>query len=829
MERINHMLMKFSKAFLITGVVLLSVSFPVTAQEEPEEDNSLPLVTDMARPSDEEFLNGPKRDWIVLANDQVLVVEPLQPRPDVLEQIQYELDELIKIRPSSGRDLEQWREEYDQAQFFRLRILNDRESQLYEIHRRYIKEILHHEDMMILRLNELINSGQYDLAREFYYRLSRWDEQRILKRKENSIPSSRWPLLPEIEVKFKLEEATLLTKKGQQEKAWRILQTIDTEVADQNDLFSVVRFVGQALLNHGLKNNLPEYSRLFYKQLRQEFSRHPQIPEWRNQLKDKALQLVQESQQANLDPFEKDALLRYAVRWDSGQRTVRDGFNKHFREFPIINIGLLTEDRLDESHPQGHSFRSIERSRQLNPQTLFQLTSYRQGHPNYVPRLIKDWEPLDLGRQMSFLLTTDTPEFSGYTVESHLVKQLNPNSSQSDDRLRRELKEWQLVSPYEMNLKLRGTPLRLEPLLEPIGMVATPSTTEFPDGLTGPLPNQGFAMHKQSQADPIPPNSVAVDRWIRRDLSKQKSGRRSVCGIRECYYDSEQEMLRDFLRGQLDLLPYPNRTWLPEMKDDKRFQQVKMSIPEVHLLQPHPESKVMAEPLVRKALCLALNRQQIMEDCFVSPQTRHLARLTSGPFPQSSYAYDPSIEPTEFNFVSGIAMLTAWQAMKKTPIQQLRIRQPIERQARKACQSVAKQLSRLGIPVELVEHDATEWELSYRIIQMAEPLTEMWSLLSLSHHHRVADLAHLPDIVRQRLQSIEEHRQWSDASAELRRLHHDLHDLMLLIPLWELDRVALYRSDLGPMVSEQMAPVSPYQAIDRWTPEAVLPEVEPIR
>jgi hypothetical protein len=79
----------FAVVFTLTGLLLSGgslVPLRVDAQEpgKPpvagEDDPPLPKLIDMPLPTAESLLRDPPRDWIVLLNQDVLVVEPVLPR-----------------------------------------------------------------------------------------------------------------------------------------------------------------------------------------------------------------------------------------------------------------------------------------------------------------------------------------------------------------------------------------------------------------------------------------------------------------------------------------------------------------------------------------------------------------------------------------------------------------------------------------------------------------------------------------------------------------------------------------------------------------------------
>ncbi|HEY4261905.1 MAG TPA: hypothetical protein VGM98_17170, partial [Schlesneria sp.] len=59
----------------------------VTDPPSREEQTTLPKLADMVLPDAEELLRSRPFDWLVLKNSDVLVVDPLPNRPDILGAI----------------------------------------------------------------------------------------------------------------------------------------------------------------------------------------------------------------------------------------------------------------------------------------------------------------------------------------------------------------------------------------------------------------------------------------------------------------------------------------------------------------------------------------------------------------------------------------------------------------------------------------------------------------------------------------------------------------------------------------------------------------------
>ena len=96
---------------------------------------------------------------------------------------------------------------------------------------------------------------------------------------------------------------------------------------------------------------------------------------------------------------------------------------------------------------------------------------------------------------------------------------------------------------------------------------------------------------------------------------------------------------------------------------------------------------------------------------------------------------------------------------------------------------------------------------------MAESVSELWPFLTMKTDARVEDLEHLPDWLRQMLVELEQAVDFGNAVEIMQTLHFRLHELVHIIPLWEIDDVMVVRENVGKFPP---ALVHPYQDIERW-------------
>ncbi len=176
---------------------LVAVSLPPLAHAQVG-DGSLPKYKELELPSAEDLLRKKPVDWIVLRTEDVLVVEPVMPRPDpvmklTLKQKQAEAtyNRVLKYKPARSAEVDQQLvrdrnlnvdelrgaieakvtaardkvQETKQALLkFPVTLLDDSVDPDYQFDTRHALLIVHYEDLVLRRVEKLIDEGLVPLA-----------------------------------------------------------------------------------------------------------------------------------------------------------------------------------------------------------------------------------------------------------------------------------------------------------------------------------------------------------------------------------------------------------------------------------------------------------------------------------------------------------------------------------------------------------------------------------------------------------------------------------------------------------------------------------------
>ena len=101
-------------------------------------------------------------------SDRVLVIESLAPRPGTVDKQLLAQEEKKKQRGGlKGDELAQLDEEIKELSYLYVTVPGEKASPEYRIPLKEIREIRHHEDLMLARMAMLAKDGNIDVALEF--------------------------------------------------------------------------------------------------------------------------------------------------------------------------------------------------------------------------------------------------------------------------------------------------------------------------------------------------------------------------------------------------------------------------------------------------------------------------------------------------------------------------------------------------------------------------------------------------------------------------------------------------------------------------------------
>ncbi len=803
---------------------------PDPPDNDDENDNveKPPKISEMKLPTAADLLRGPRRDWIVLHNDDVIVCEPVRPRPDTLTKMQAKIDAYPNFKGDRNSEaLGQWRTKFDDLRYLEIILFGEDDTSPYRLHMRHVAEIRHHEDLMLRRADALMQEKRFRDAFELMYMLER--------------THSDWPGSEQRRQKLLFLEADNDLQKGRTEPALIALEELFLANPKFQGLKSKLVKTADRLIADALKANDFRRARHFIMRLRRKDPQHAVVSKWVDDLRKRATAEVQAAQ----DLFGGNRYAAAAVKIERATRIwpptpglpttpeLRSTFNRILKRYPRLKVGVLHLP--GERSPYFLPLDADLRYQSLTQTVLFEL-DHSDDSPHYHTRLFEEWEPTDLGRRAVFTLRQNRaswesqPLVTTSEVAASFAARLNPASPGYDERFDSFVESLSVESPFRFEVRFKRVPLRTEALFTfPVGRDAnqvgkdrTPGTAASLFDADGTdMASRRFIVHKQT-AD-----------WIvyRRAVPESARSRQfHVTEILERRYASYRKAMQGLLRGEVSILPHV-RTWdTPPLRNDGRFAVVESAFPVTHLLQFNPVSKPMRNRQLRRALAYAIDRPKILRQTVLrDPQAVH-GRIVTGPFPSrglagnnrrvNGYAYNTFVEPRRPDVPLAISLAMASRNLFAGGQPELTMICVPDSIAEAAAEELIKQWSRAGISVQLLRSDAEEtepasshWDIIYRTVRMTEPVLDIWPLLTLESRARVQSLAFLPGWLRQELIELENAGDWTQAVGMLHRFHKNLAAQVQLIPLWEVDDFAVFRRNINGF---RTPPMGTYQGVERW-------------
>jgi len=802
------------------------------AQPAASEGSGLPLISDMKLPSADELLTQAPVDWIVLKKDEVLVTQPVYPRPATLEKLAAENDRLRSAQTRPPQDPGETREEYQERitrlidETLNLTVLLPDDVQVNTLNQaaeytlniaRNIERIVYHEDLILRRTDVLINEGNLDKAFEMLLVIDR--------------TAKGWPGFEERRNRLIFEEAQVRLNDNDLEAAlafYEELYAIAPQYAGLRE--GIGRTIEQLVLEAREQNDLRQ-ARYYITRLRESDPQHPIAVSLTAQFTQEAGDLLkQASTQHGAGEFRAAlASAQQAARVWPTHPQLRNVFRTVASRYQVLTVGVqrLPGDPTPFFLPTA----ADRRQHSLLAADLFEVRRFDRA-PAYQSRFFEEWTPTDLGRQIVFSLQPrraaweSMPVLTAPEVVRSIGTRLRPESPSYDERLATFVQSIKVRSPQEFEMNFLNVPVRPQALFRfPVQTVRSEAAGDGDDKTAEDQPRAGadilssrFRIHEQTD------QQIVYRRTI---PQSDRLSSFAVAEIVETRYGDDESCVKGLLSGDVSVVPHFPVWLVDQLKNDDRFFMEPYGVPTTHVLQFNPESKPLQNAEFRRALATALDRGKILSQTVLRNPDSTQGRVVSAPFPSRSYAYNPTIKPRERDLPLAISLLTFAKKRFGGELPELTMVCEPGDTVRQAAEEIAQQWQRFGLKIDVIsDADAAtpeKWDIVYRTVSMAEPLTDLWPFLTLKSEARVEDLEYLPDWLRQLMIELEQSVDFNSSVEKLQSLHFRLRELALVIPLWEIDDVIVIRKNIQGFPPGLM---QPYQNVERWTVQPFYPQDE---
>ncbi len=794
---------------------------PPPEPDDSEEFRLLPTLEEKSLPSLERLLKGPPLDWIVLIrNNKVMEVEPVSPRPNTLPKVEERVRKAMEVPlpKANGTDESARNEEKARRrEFYKLNIVllkNDEDDGEYRIHIQNIRQIIHYEDLMLKRIDFLLDEERAADAFELLTAL----QQR----------AANWPGLADRRDRLKFVEGVMKHKKQWYEQALAQFEQVHARNPAFAGLDKQLGITADVLIQAAVAAGDYRGARHYLVRLKQCYPTHLFVDRWTSNLSSQAAKEVQLAGTAERDGNSSVALdhVELAARvWPDGA-DVGETYRRIFQHNQRLTVGTLELAAGESATPV-----AAERERRLLECGLFEPGHMDGRLARYHTRFIQDWEPTDLGRSILFRLKRQSAPWEGTEmvtsgpIVAEIAARLDPTHEEYDERFAGYVSSVRSRSPFELSIDFRRAPLRPETLFHFAIPLPGKSSAAARDPSSVSTARQRFVRVAE-----------AGDRVVyRRALTQPKTGKELyLAEIVERRYPSSEKLWQGWLRGEISLVPRVPQWDLEKVSHLPETTLFEFAQPWTHIIQFHPRHHALRNGSLRRALVYGVDRQKVLSEIVLRGKTAR-GQLTSGPVASNHSAYNPLVAPHRFDTRLAYSMLLAAKKEMNDELPKLRLGVSSDLVEKAAAKELVRQWETLGITVEIVEVGPqvpfnaaavpAPWDMLYRTVQLTEPLTDLWPCLTLDTYAKVESLAHLPDWLRHQLIEVDEAGDWTTADRLLRHLHRDLWSEVHLIPLWEVSEFMLSRKHLRGIPGR---PMFPYQDIERWQVQPWFPKDTPL-
>lgn len=272
-------------------------------------------------------------------------------------------------------------------------------------------------------------------------------------------------------------------------------------------------------------------------------------------------------------------------------------------------------------------------------------------------------------------------------------------------------------------------------------------------------------------------------------------------------------------RGQINVLDRVPPWELARLRNLNEIRILPYAIPTVHLLIPNGSKPLTANRHVRRALLYALDRESILRQGLLGDEAVPGCEVLSGPFPKGpdrnpwSYGCDPDIRPRGYDPSLATVLLEIGRAeagLNQPTPQPLILAHDDQPTTKIACQSIARQLARIGQPVTLQQTGEfnSNADLHYVELAITEPLVDAWSLLGAG-----GIAGPVSPLMLEHFRGLETATDMAAASNRLQAMHRLVAAELPVIPLWQTTNYLACHASLQGLADK---PVSLYEDVLNW-------------
>ncbi len=828
--------------------------------EEKVARTELPKLAAMQVPTADVLLRADaddkEFDWVVLKapaveDRRVVVVNPLFPRPDTLTKQEEEFKKLEASRPQNQKEREQRANRLKSLKKLMFTLPGDLTE--YAVPVEQVDEILFFEDLMLQRVDLLLQSGDFRTAYE------------LLLRVETELPG--WEKsIPRFE-KLLLVEASERASAGEIYAAIALLDEVFQRNPASAELPSRVASIVGPMIDTAVVAEDYRKARYLIGRIQKLFPQHETVVSASARLQKLSTEMLDQAagKTTQRQLAEAAELARKAeLIWPTSGNT-RASFTQFFSRHQVLRVGV------DEFEGQGVHPAPMEHRERLSelaelclfePSSADELTYFRSG-------FFEVWDPTDLGREVVFTLRQTRPSWqtqpllTANAVAEALGHRIDESNPLFSSRLASFVSEVSVRSPSQLRIRFSRVPLSIESLLRfPVTQTPQPGPTGTATAAGTATAGTEKPLALSAEPTVISSRFRAVKQdetgstWTRGipEPDGYDSSKYHVAEVQEKRFSDRSTLIQSLIRGDIDYIPRL-LPWEIDAFQASDFTVRPYALPMTHVIVFNPMSDRIVNAQLRRALSFAVNREGILKSTVLRDDEMKHGRPTSAAWHLASYATEPRQTPPEFNLrlafalrfaaerqlqIAELTKLTeaaredakknkinfdAEQFRKDTKVDYIklpRLRFVVEPGpvSRAAAERIVTYWQKIGFEVDVIQGDQpgqplkeNEWDLCYRQVRMEEPLLELWPVLTSDTTFNMERLGVFPDWMRQELVGLDYATSFVDAQQKLFRIHNHIAAQAFLIPLWEVDEYAVFRKNVTGVPARLM---SVYHNTERW-------------
>lgn len=566
-------------------------------------------------------------------------------------------------------------------------------------------------------------------------------------------------------------------------------------------------------------------------QLQEKFPDSPDLEPIRKELRNQATAVLNQAKELrDKNPNEARAKLRMVQEIYPQLPELRDEILRLNKDFPIVAVGVRS---LPTNVSPGLAVTDLERqSLDLVFESLVRLAAGRPPGERYQPDLSNDLpQVISLGR--TFLLPRDArwdglpseqavragdvkytiglmsaPNWPGYDLEWAKLMARSPQIEES---------------PFQITLRMQHG------YQDPLGLMDFKILPES-SGLTA-ITDKEFARHPVGSGPfRFTGNEAGKCMFVANPHYGVREGREGLPRIREIHLIKSADPIQDF-RDQptFGMLFDPTSAKLKELKAAGLDDIVKFkTLPNrrIYFLALNHRASVFQNENLRRGLAHAIQREEILNNCFREDLQPKPHRAINGPYPPGSWACDPTIQA--YSTLIATPELAAAKSTRPAKTT-LSLKYPDDDPAvAKACQLIKQQIEKLdpGLTIELqprtpvqLHHDveiAHDYQMAYYSHDYPNEAYWLWPLFQYDGVHENFLGYKNDDVLEGLLRKLMGHRNPAQVQQFARQIHQRCFEKVPFVPLWQLDTHVAIRNNLVLPNPNGIDPLAIFRDADKW-------------